>query len=366
MLFGKKKENTETDMSFNMAPIGENIAAFRKASGMTQAELAEKLGISFQAVSNWERGQSCPDVPKLIELSGLFGVSVDAILGLEDIPVKEDNGKEGVDVDVKVDVDVSVDENTQPDAEAYLPFLDYMDEDAVDGAAMTVLEKTGDAGSVAPFLDYMSSEGVGELALWLVNKTRRAESVEFFLDYMDEDDVGEVAKLLLKLTGDPKSVEPLLDYMDSDDIGELTLRFLKNKSRSQAEETDEEPGETFEGLSMDEIEKLLPYASTETVNGLFRQRYAEQGNFDGLVKLAPFADTAVTDELIVADYEAHKAFERFIALLPFAEEKTLEKLAKRDYEENRDIERIVNSLAPFLDESFVDKMVRNSLKKKKD
>ena len=183
---------------------------------------------------------------------------------------------------------------------------------------------------------------------------------------MDEDDVGGVAKLLLKLTGDPKSVEPLLDYMDSDDIGELTHQFLKDKSRSQDEETDEEPGETFEGLSMDEIEKLLPYAGTETVNGLFRQRYAEQGNFDGLVKLAPFADTAVTDELIAADYEAHKAFERFIALLPFAEEKTLEKLAKWDYEENRDIERIVNSLAPFLKESFVDKMVRNSLKKKKD
>jgi len=39
---------------------------------------------------------------------------------------------------------------------------------------------------------------------------------------------------------------------------------------------------------------------------------------------------------------------------------------KRDYEENRDMERIVNSLAPFLKESFVDKMVRNSIKKKKD
>ena len=43
---------------FNMSQIGINISKMRKSKGLTQMELADKLGISFQAVSNWERGVS--------------------------------------------------------------------------------------------------------------------------------------------------------------------------------------------------------------------------------------------------------------------------------------------------------------------
>ena len=45
--------------------------------------LADRLGISFQAVSNWERGVSMPDIAKLGELSELLNVSIDEILGNE-------------------------------------------------------------------------------------------------------------------------------------------------------------------------------------------------------------------------------------------------------------------------------------------
>lgn len=43
---------------FNMTQVGINISKMRKSKGLTQMELADKLGISFQAVSNWERGIS--------------------------------------------------------------------------------------------------------------------------------------------------------------------------------------------------------------------------------------------------------------------------------------------------------------------
>lgn len=43
---------------FNMQKIGKKISLFRKEQNMTQMELADKLGISYQAVSNWERGGS--------------------------------------------------------------------------------------------------------------------------------------------------------------------------------------------------------------------------------------------------------------------------------------------------------------------
>lgn len=61
--------------------IGIHIAAYRKQAGLTQAGLAEKLNYSDKAVSKWERGESIPDVLTLVQLAGLFGVRVDALIG---------------------------------------------------------------------------------------------------------------------------------------------------------------------------------------------------------------------------------------------------------------------------------------------
>ena len=68
--------NSELHKAF----LGKNIAAFRKQCGLTQAGLAEKLNYSDKAVSKWERGESVPDVLTLMQLSELFGVSVDSLL----------------------------------------------------------------------------------------------------------------------------------------------------------------------------------------------------------------------------------------------------------------------------------------------
>ena len=69
--------------------IGRNIAEQRRAAGWTQTQLAEKLGISGQAVSKWENGESMPDILLLPKLGQLFGISVDALLGGED-PEREE------------------------------------------------------------------------------------------------------------------------------------------------------------------------------------------------------------------------------------------------------------------------------------
>ena len=68
-------------MNLNLISIGKFIQDGRKHYEMTQAELAEKLGVSPQSVSNWERGESMPDIAKLEDLSRELGASIDAILG---------------------------------------------------------------------------------------------------------------------------------------------------------------------------------------------------------------------------------------------------------------------------------------------
>lgn len=60
--------------------IGKNIVSYRKRSSLTQAALAEKLNYSDKAVSKWERGESIPDVLTLVQLSELFGITVNELL----------------------------------------------------------------------------------------------------------------------------------------------------------------------------------------------------------------------------------------------------------------------------------------------
>ena len=60
--------------------IGSRIKELRQSKGITQSELADALVVSFQAVSNWERGITPPDVENLIRIAAYFGVLVDDLL----------------------------------------------------------------------------------------------------------------------------------------------------------------------------------------------------------------------------------------------------------------------------------------------
>ena len=64
----------------DMQKVGLQIASLRKDKGLTQNDVAQRLGISFQAVSKWERGESLPDVSLLVDLADVLETSVDHIL----------------------------------------------------------------------------------------------------------------------------------------------------------------------------------------------------------------------------------------------------------------------------------------------
>lgn len=60
--------------------IGAQIAHLRKEKCLTQNDLGDRLGVSFQAVSKWERGETLPDTAILLDLASVLGTSVDFIL----------------------------------------------------------------------------------------------------------------------------------------------------------------------------------------------------------------------------------------------------------------------------------------------
>lgn len=72
----------DNELNFSKT-LSENICTLRKKANLTQDALAEKLCISFQAVSKWENMMSSPDITLLPKLSEIFGVTIDDLFGLE-------------------------------------------------------------------------------------------------------------------------------------------------------------------------------------------------------------------------------------------------------------------------------------------
>ncbi len=67
----------------NISNLGKRIADARHDTGLTQKDLADKVGVTAQAVSKWERGSSCPDISILDEIADTLGVSVSSLLGVK-------------------------------------------------------------------------------------------------------------------------------------------------------------------------------------------------------------------------------------------------------------------------------------------
>lgn len=80
----------ENDM--NKTTMGQLIAAKRKELGLTQQELADRMGVTDKAVSKWERDLSCPDVSAITHLAGELGLTPDELLGAPKAEKKEKPG----------------------------------------------------------------------------------------------------------------------------------------------------------------------------------------------------------------------------------------------------------------------------------
>ena len=73
--------------------FGENLQTVRKKNQLSQEKLAEMLGVSRQAVSKWELGEGYPEVEKLLILSKKLNISLDSLMGGENISIASENGK---------------------------------------------------------------------------------------------------------------------------------------------------------------------------------------------------------------------------------------------------------------------------------
>lgn len=70
--------------------FGENLKRLRKGRDLTQESLADFLGVTFQAISKWERGEGYPDITTLPIIASFFNISVDELLGINQAKIEEE------------------------------------------------------------------------------------------------------------------------------------------------------------------------------------------------------------------------------------------------------------------------------------
>ena len=169
---------------FDMQQVGSRISKLRKSIGITQTGLADRLGISFQAVSNWERGVSMPDISKLKELSEIFGVTVDEILGggthselvrelIEKQPVRKATREEIEEIapilhEAQVETLLNGSDRCEADIDMVASLAPYLSQAYIDRYALSLLNKYNTfraIGRIAPFVSTsVLEEKAAELA----------------------------------------------------------------------------------------------------------------------------------------------------------------------------------------------------------
>lgn len=199
---------------FDMQQVGSRISKLRKSIGITQTGLADRLGISFQAVSNWERGVSMPDISKLKELSEIFGVTVDEILGggthselvrelIEKQPVRK---------------------ATREEIEEIAPILhEAQVETLLNGSDRC----EADIDMVASLAPYLSQAYIDRYALSLLNKYNTFRAIGRIAPFVSTSVLEEKAAELVKRSGSLDVLEPVMPFLSSELLDRLADAFYE-------------------------------------------------------------------------------------------------------------------------------------------
>jgi len=219
---------------FNVAEVGKRISELRKKCNLTQFELADRLGISFQAVSNWERGNSMPDISKLPELAEILNTTIDELVcksnsaltditsgkGFEAKQYSADEIGEVASVMKPQQMEKMIDGlSSSFEASDLRPLLPYLDEDYIGTLADKLIDADKD---ITDLLPHMCEDKVDDIALKCVE---RGKPIDNLLPFMTEDELGRIAMAEFE-RGGIKAVSRYLPYMYEDDVQAIAEKVI--------------------------------------------------------------------------------------------------------------------------------------------
>ena len=318
---------------FDTVKVGRIISQKRKEHNMTQMQLADALGISFQAVSNWERGNSMPDISKLPELAELFGCSIEELLGggapagnVEKLAKGEGQGLslgEIAEVAPVLTPEV-LDEAVESARRGDTPSAACGDSSLLEGAEVESDDEDFDEDIEEELEDDFDEE--------IDEEDEEGE---------DEEDEEEPRRFhaFWKRTGRGARAH---------------IRDGKTVYILGAEKSGEKRKDKDKCKRLKELVMLAPFLSSARLRELVEELRGEGYTVSELVPLAPFLseeDLDVLAELAAADDG------ELAALAPFLSQETLKKLAERSGVGSSQLV----ALAPFLSEDALEGLVMGAL-----
>lgn len=258
---------------FDTTTIGKRIKQARIDQNMTQMNLADAMGVSYQAVSNWERGNAMPDISKLADLCSALHITVDELLGIASSAVTKAMAQEDLTVEELVEVAPA------------LPPKTVMEQSRKKGRGLD-LNRIAD---MAPFLDeefldeliahaeICDLDGLDELAPFLSQKT--LENLVERANVHDLDVAVEIAPFLSKSALDV-IVKRCIETEELESIEELAPFLSKETLNSIADAV------ITGNLDVD-MEELYPFFGKETIRKLAKHMLEIQ-NLDALEEIVPF------------------------------------------------------------------------------
>lgn len=272
----KKGENYTM---FDMTKIGKKIKSARTEKNMTQMDLADAMGISYQAVSNWERGNSMPDISKLPELCQILEISMDDLIG------NEPTSKTVQKIISNDDAEISFEELAQvapiiPPKKMEEVFEEQKDaQNKIDIKALVAL---------APFLD---EEYLDQLADKVAME--HFSQLAGLAPFLEDETLSRIA---LCYEGPIDNLSGIAPFLEEETLSELALRY--------------------EG-SIEDLVSLAPFLEEDCLDALVEKHLASENcDLHRLVGLCPFLDTLTVRK--IADYcMSHKAYDSLSHIAPF-------------------------------------------------
>ncbi|MCL2841742.1 MAG: helix-turn-helix domain-containing protein [Defluviitaleaceae bacterium] len=234
----------ETNM-MNMSDISMKISTLRKQRDMTQLELADKLNVSYQAVSSWERALTMPDISKLPDISQVLQVSIDELLGNDKNAVLIKNVLTG-----------------QTDT--------YMNENALTVETLTEVAPILKPSQVDNLAENLEPVSINELTM--------------LAPFISQDALQKLAEKAENI-GDFKSLSRLAPFLDSDYLDNLALKT-----------------ELAEGIKA--LNCIAPFISKHVLQEL-AVKSINRGNIRDISSIAPFLGEDFLSQAILKMQHSH-------------------------------------------------------------
>ena len=291
---------------FDTTMIGKKIKQARIDRNMTQMNLADALGVSYQAVSNWERGNSMPDISKLGDLCNALHITVNELLGIESPAIAKAMAQEELTMEELAEVAPVLPPKT-------MQFNVQLMQSRLQAGLAKMSEKLeqtfGDGGTFeTKMAKVMEGIDAGTVTVHIRNGNKSKK--------LDLSRIADVAPFL-----DEESLDQLLanaNLSDLDGLDEIAP-FLSR-------ETLEKIVEQAAVNNLEEIVDLAPFLSKEAMDQAVRQ-CVQSGNLDDIEELVPFLSKDTLDWIVFTAMERKLDLD-FEEFCPFLSKETLRKLAK--------------------------------------